>query len=278
MKYKLSLHSHTSDFAHLVFFTINKKYYLKKLLSTLFKKSTEKTLLVLGITNSNDNRHYEQIVSLTKSLPKTYRANYAHKDYFVSLEYKNRKIYLIKTDEIGTDKGHILIVGFKGRIKKRSLKEILKEAKKQKCVIIANHPLHEFHVPHFLLEKIFGLHRSIGLTKSELKKYQKSFDAVELNSYFPEDWERIKQFAKKNKLPFVSDSDAHFIDEIFKSWYETSDLDFSSPRKFKKALKKSLKKGLHLHAQAHGFAAKYKHVLQILLEGYGKKLNIIKTE
>ena len=62
----------------------------------------------------------------------------------------------MKTDEIETDKGHVLVVGFKGKIRKSRLKDVLKEAHKQKCVIIANHPLHKFGVSYFLVEKILG--------------------------------------------------------------------------------------------------------------------------
>jgi len=277
MKYLLSLHSHTSSFSHLIFFTINKKQYLKKLISLLFKKATPEKTIILGITNSNDNGHYQQIVKLTRNLPKTYKIDYSYKDHFISLTYKNKKIYLVKTDEIGTDKGHILVVGFKGKIKKRTLKEVLRGAKKQKCIVIANHPLHEFRVPHFLFEKVFHVKKPISLSEKSLRNYKKSFDALELNDYFSEDWKKIKAFARKNKLPVVSDSDAHFIDEIFQSWYETEKLDFSSPKKFKKSLKKSFKKGLKLHARPLGFEAKYKHALQILLGGYGRKLGIIKT-
>ena len=58
---------------------------MKRLLSVLFKKSKPRETLVLGITNSNDNAHYDQMVSLTKSLPKTCKTDYTHKDYFISL-------------------------------------------------------------------------------------------------------------------------------------------------------------------------------------------------
>lgn len=264
--YKLSLHSHTSNFVHFILTKPNKKEYLENLLKILFRK---KGNLVLGISNFNDDDRYKKLLETAEKLKK-YKFEENNKDFFFSIEKDNKKIYFIKTDEIKTDKGHILIIGLKGKIKKRKLEEILKTAHKQNCIIIANHPLHKFNIPHFFVGKI-------SLAKEDLEKNKKYFDALELNSYFPEDWKNIKRFANKNKISLVSDSDAHFLDEIFISFYEVKNLNFKNPTSFKKSLKKALREKLHLHARKFGYFAEYKHAFEIALEKIGKKIGLLKS-
>ena len=187
-----------------------------------------------------------------------------------------KEIYFVKTDEINTDKGHILIIGFKGKIKKRKLEIVFIEAHKQKCIIIANHPLHhEFKINYFIIKKILNSNE-ISMNEEELKKHKKDFDSIEINSYFPEDWKDIKKFAKKNNVSLVSDSDAHFLDEIFTSFYEVKNISFKNSKLFKKSLKIALKRGINLHAKKYGYFVKYKHVLEIILENLGKKIGLIK--
>lgn len=270
--YKLSLHSHTSDFAHFIFRHPNKKSYLLTLVKNLLKKHGN---VVLGVSNFNNDGRYESLLSISKSLPKEYLLDHKYEEYFFSIEHKEKKIFFIKTDEIETDKGHILIVGYKGKIRKRKLDEVLKEANNQNCPIIANHPLHVFGTSYYLFKKIFKKKTDISLSNEELKKHKNDFDAIELNSYFPEDWKRIKRFAKTQNMAVIADSDAHFLNEIFTSWYEVDDLDFDSPEKFKKSLKKELKKRIQLHAKKYGYEAIYKHSFQIILEVLGKKIGLI---
>ncbi|KHO55504.1 MAG: hypothetical protein QT10_C0001G0108 [archaeon GW2011_AR19] len=271
--YKLSLHSHTTNFIHFILTKPNKKKYLKKLLKILFIK---KGNLVLGISNFNDDDRYKKLLETAEKL-KLYRFDGKNKDFFFSIEKDNKKVYFIKTDEIETDKGHLLIVGFKGKIRKRKLEEVLKEVHKQKCIIIANHPLHNFGVPYFLVEKILGKYNGVSFNKKELMKYKKDFDAIELDAYFPEDWIKIKKFATKNKIPIISDSDAHFLDEIFTSFYEIENLNFSNPTSFKKSLKNALKKRIHLHAKKYGYLARYKHLFEVILENFGRKIGLLKS-
>lgn len=272
--FKVSLHSHTTNFVRFILTKPNKKQYLEKLLKILFKKHGN---VVLGISNFNDDNRYKKLFETTKLLSKGYLVNKEHKDYFFSIRLNNKKIYFIKTDEIQTDRGHILIIGFNGKIKKRKLEHVLKDAQKQNCIIIANHPLHNFLAPYFLVKKIFGKSLDASLNEKDLIKNKNYFDALEISSYFPEDWKKIKAFAKKNREALVSDSDAHFLDEIFTSWYEVKDLNFENPVEFKKSLKKALRKNLHLHAKRNGYFAKYRHAFEIALEKLGRKIGIIKN-
>jgi len=249
--YRISLHSHITP--------PPQKKLSKEFLELLLQKPPT---LVLGITNSNNNNHYKNFLKSLNNLK--FQISSPYKDHFFSITKNNKTIYFVKTDEIATDKGHILVIGFKGKIHHRRIKETLKEAHRQNCIIIANHPLHEFAIPHFIIKDVLGAKRKISMNKKILTKYKKQFDALELNSYFPEDWKDIKAFARKNKLPIVSDSDAHFTNEIFTSYYQTKNLDFSSPNKFKRSLKKAIHKQVKLHAKAFGLEAEYKHGFQIL--------------
>ena len=272
--YKLSLHSHTTNFAHFILTKPNKVEYLESLLKILFRKEGN---LVLGISNFNDDNRYKKLLETAKKLKK-YEIDFSNEEVFFSIKRKEKEINFIKTDEIETDKGHILIIGFKGKIKKRKLEDVLREAHKQKCVIIANHPLHhEFKIVYFLIKKILNSDNEISINKQELRKHKKDFDAIEINSYFPEDWNRVKKFAKKNSISLVSDSDAHFLDEIFTSFFEVKNLNFKNSRLFKKSLKKALKKNIHLHAKKYGYSAKYKHIIEVILENFGRKIGLIRV-
>ncbi len=271
--FKVSLHSHTTNFVHFILTKPNKKQYLEKLLKILFKKRGN---IVLGISNFNDDNRYKKLFETTKLLSKKYLINKKYKNYFFSIKLDNQEIYFIKTDEIETDKGHILIIGFNGKIRKRKLEHVLRDAKKQKCMVIANHPLHDSGIPYFFIQKILHTPKSMSLSKKDLIKNKKYFDTLEISSYFPEDWKKIKAFAKKNEKTLVSDSDAHFLDEIFASWYEVKNLNFKNPAEFKKSLKKALRKNLHLHVKKYGYFAKYRHIFEIVLEKIGRKMGVIK--
>jgi len=211
----------------------------------------------------------------TNLLPREYTIDKKFEDYFFSITRRKKTVYFVKTDEIGTEKGHVLIIGYRGKLPSKNLNLLLREAHKQKCIIIANHPLHKFGIPYFFVSKIINTGK-ISLKKKDLEKHKRQFDALELSSYFPEDWKEIRSFSKKNNLQIVSDSDAHSLDEIFTSYYEIPKLSFASPKKFKKSLKKALKKRIKLHARQYGFLAEYKHGIQVLLGMIGNRLGVIK--
>lgn len=272
--FKLSLHSHTTDFVHFLLTKPNKKKYLERLLKKLFKKHG---IIVLGVSNFNDDGRFKKLFDSTKLLSKVYKINEENKEYFFSIEKNNDKVYFIKTDEIETNKGHILVIGFKGKIKKRKIKSVLREAHKQHCILIANHPLHEFGISYIIVKRLLGRPQRVSLNIEDLKRYEGDFDAFEINSYFPEDWDKIKKIAKKYKKKVVSDSDAHFLDEIFSSWYEIKGLNFSSPSSFKKSLKKALRKNLNLHAKKHDYIASYRHTIQVIFENFGRKIGLLRT-
>ena len=271
--YKLDLHAHMPVFHHLIFTRVNRREYYLELLEKLFRK---KGTLVLGIANSGNNGKYRKFVGGLGKLPKEYKVGKEFEDYFVSVSKGKKKIYFVKTDEIATDKGHVLIVGYPHDIKSKKLADIFSKVKRRDCVVIANHPLHHLGIDYFFYSKLIGGNDKVSISKRELNKYKGKFDAIELNSYFPEDWDKVRNYSRKNKIPVVADSDAHEMDELFRSWFEIKKLDFRNPDKFKKSLKRGLRKGLKVHARAHGFEAKYIHVLHGLINKYGGKLGLVK--
>ncbi len=265
MKFKLDLHAHTSDFAHLFFTNPNNQNYVTSLLKDLYKKHGN---LILGIANFNDDRRYERFVEISKKLPKEYKVDYTFEEIFITISRGHQKIHFIKCDEIQTNRGHILIVGYEGMIKKRTLNEVLKNAYRNKCIIIVSHPLHNVMIGHFIIKKI-------SLTEKEIVKNKKLIDAIELDPYFPGDWKKVKEISRKEKIPVIAESDAHFLGEFFKSYFELGELKFKNPNILKKSLKKALKKSIKIHAEKHNFVAGYKHILQVFIENFGKKIGLI---
>ncbi|MFH1787640.1 MAG: PHP-associated domain-containing protein [archaeon] len=271
MVMKVDLHTHTSDFSHLIFTEVDKKKYLLKLLSKLYKKGDK---LVVGVANFNNDGRYSKFVRATNELSEDYIVNLRNSNYFISIQKNNKIIYFVRADEIETDKGHILILGNKDKINSRNLKNLLKLARKNKWIVIADHPLHKIGLGYFLIQRIFGLKRW-SLNDESIKKNKKDFDSIELNSYFPEDRDKIRKFAKKNNIPIIADSDAHCIKEFFDSYFEVENLNFKNIQKFKRSFRKALKKHVKIHAEKHGFLARYKHGFNALIfENWLRKLGL----
>ncbi|MBS3094678.1 hypothetical protein J4474_03360 [Candidatus Pacearchaeota archaeon] len=273
MTFKIDLHTHTSDFSHFIFAKINKKEYLQKILTKLFRKGDK---IIVGVAEFNSDGRYSKLVETAKELSKDCIVEFGNEDYFISIKKGEKIIYFIRTDEIETDKGHILIIGNKNKIDSRNLSHLLKTARKKRWIVIADHPLHKTGLSYFLISKIFSL-KKLSLDKKTLEKNKEYFSSLELNSYFPEDWKKIRSFARKNKIPLISDSDAHFIKEFFDSYFEMENLDFKNISKFKKSFKRELRRHIKIHPKKHEFIFKYKHGFESLF--FGKilsKLGLIK--
>jgi len=270
-KFKVDLHSHTSDFQHLIFNKPNKKEYIIKLLNKLFKQGDN---LVIGLAEFNDDGRFSKFLKAVKELPKDYIVT---KNLpIVSIKKSNKTIHFIRADEISTEKGHVLIVGNNEKIKSRNLKEILKKARKNKWIVIADHPLHEFGPAYFIVSRIND-HPAISLKSKTILKNKKNIDALELSSYFPEDREKVKKFGKKHNIPVIAESDAHFLSEFFDSHFELENLDLTNITTFKKTFRKALRKNIKLFPGKHPFTAKYKHGFQVIFGTICMKLGLIKS-
>ncbi len=269
--YKLDLHNHTSTFPRFLGRRDDKKLYVKTILKNIFK---EKGNLVLGIADFHEDKRYDSFLYGMKQLD--YHLNLLHENYFFSFQQAKRTIYFVRTKEVETDKGHFLLVGYLGKTKGKSLKELLKEVKKQKAIIIANHILHEFPVSQFLVLHAMGRKEEHMSARGQtIGQYKKELSALELNPYFPYDWKKIRSLAKKERLPLVTDSDAHFPEEFFRSYILMEDIDFTNPITFRKSFRRALKKGIQLHARKAGYISLYKHAFQIVLWSLAMKLGLI---
>ena len=269
----MDLHTHTSDFSHFIFSRKNEKEYLIELLKKLFRQGDN---LVIGLAEFNNDGGFSKFVKATEKLPRDYHI--AKNGPIILIRRKNKKIYFVRADEIGTDKGHVLIVGNNEKISSKNIIEILKKARKNKWIIIADHPLHKFLLPYFLISKLIDGEPNISLKKEIILKNKNYFDSIELNPYFPEDTGKIKYFGKKNKIPIVSESDAHSLGEFFESYFELENLDLSNISKFKKSFRKAMKKHIKLHVGKHGFLAEYKHGFNVLIDYLGRKIGFMKDD
>ena len=270
IKFKLDLHRHMSDLFHFILSKQGKKEYLIKLLNKLFRKGDD---LVIGLADFNNDGRFSKFEKTIRELPKDYLIN--KKGPIISIKKNKKMIYFIRANEISTEKGHILIIGNNEKIKTRKLENILIKAKENKWIVIADHPLHEFTFPYFLISRI-NEHSAISLKKETIYNNKKNIDVLELNSYFPEDRKEIKKLGKKYKIPVISESDAHFMNEFFNSYFELDNLDLTNITKFKKTFRKALKKHIKLHPRKKGIFVIYKHGVYVVMEIFGKKLGLIK--
>ncbi len=269
--FKIDLHAHTSDEFHLLHNKAHEINYVKSLLS---KITRSKTPIILCIADFNHDKRYEKFVKTSRKL-REFDIEYKNEQDFIKISNNGKDYYIIKGDEIPTDKGHILLIGTSTTIKSKNLKEVLKEAHKQHAVIIAPHPLHKFGIPFMLLQKI-RKQGELSLSQAELQKHKKEFDAVEYDSYFPEDKKKLLKFSNKEHLPLIADSDAHFLNEFFSSYFELSGIDFTNENIFKKSLKKALHKQIKIHAGKNGFFSAYKHGFSVLFFDFLRLMKIIK--
>jgi hypothetical protein len=226
----------------------------------------------------NGDGRYRRFVSLVREYRGKYEVDLEHRDYFISISREGRRVYFVKCDEIATNKGHVLIVGHKGKVKSRRLKDVLKEAHRSRCLIVANHALHKMGIDYFVVSKIVGSKNlmKMSMSKGDLDENINGFDAVELNSYFPEDWKKIRKIVKNRKTRITASSDAHFLGEFFRSYVELEGLDFSSGEGFKKSLKRAFRKGVKVHAKKHGFVALYRHGLHLVFDHFSGVLGIVR--
>ncbi len=111
---------------------------------------------------------------------------------------------VIGGEEVLADKGELLCLFLKRKVKAKKFEEVCREVHKQGGIIAVPHPFDRFRHNHLDLEK---------LSKKELGM----IDAIEAyNSRAPawRDNEKALRFASEHGIPVIAGSDAHFAFEL----------------------------------------------------------------
>lgn len=170
--FKADLHMHT-------FHSRDSLSKVEDVLSAAVKKD----LNAIAITDHNETKGASEAEKLARKL--------------------NLPLQVIIGEEVGTDKGDLLVYFLKRRIKPGQLAGVLKEVKKQGAVCCAAHP-YDFARHGIHLEK---------LPPSELAAID-AIEAFNARVTLPFQNESALLFSKKMKKPVFAGSDAHHPSEI----------------------------------------------------------------
>ncbi|MEK6875357.1 MAG: hypothetical protein AABX30_01600 [Nanoarchaeota archaeon] len=176
-------------------------------LETFTKEFSKRGLNASTLTNFNDER-YELFIETAKNLPKGWDFKEYKRGAIVTMPDKTdpngNKFYWFKSQEIPTEKGHVLFLGtLKGKHIKpfKSLEETLKKADPLNT-IVADHA-----------EAVLSGINPLGIGIKNLLRYKKYFHAAEWNSscwfLFPESNKRIEKLCKEENIPLIANSDSY---------------------------------------------------------------------
>lgn len=174
-------------------------------------KEEQNTLI--GFVNFDDTR-YQKIVNTRGELLKGYELNDDNVQRFVGVYDQNKKLwnFVLRGQEIPTDKGHLLVLGNDKEIARRTIEDALKEAGDMDALVVGDH--------------ILGLG---GIGKENLIQYREKIDAIEYcNSNFPGQTKQLEKIGKEFCIPGLYSSDSHNIEQMFSSYMVFPEIDFSS--------------------------------------------------
>lgn len=189
---------------------------------------TQNTLI--GLVNFGDTR-YQKIVNTRGQLGKNFEVYDDNRKRFIGVHHKalDSWCFVLRGQEIPTDKGHVLILGNDQEIKYTSLDEVIKSAEDMETLVVADHPLAEKGLAGNIFSLIRRDKKPLSLGEKTLRKHTERFDAIEIhNSNFPELSPEIAGLAQElHKQGFVV-SDSHDLRRKFSSYMEYPELDFGS--------------------------------------------------
>ena len=193
----------------------------------------------IGVVNFSDER-YEQFVTL-QGYEREYLGERENSIYI-----PEKKILVIKGQEVPTKEGHLLVLGLGNEVhlkEKRSLEDTIKEAKDNNGIIIADHPFYWKGIGPYLERNIHLLERIDGI---EIFNGEASF-GLPFGPLPTNSNERTKEFYKEvnpifPRLGAISTSDGHSFYELGKSWTELGKIELSQSRRFIQSLRESIQR------------------------------------
>ncbi|MEK6881984.1 MAG: hypothetical protein AABY22_20365 [Nanoarchaeota archaeon] len=206
------------------------------------------------------NQKYKRVVSEgLKEVERKYLVDSSHSDTFIGIS-KNGKnwLYIVRGIEIMTDQGHFLAAGISDQFLFKpihtkykggpNLRRALTWAKEKDALIIASHPLSEYHKWKspivsgllYIVGDPSGMH--LGLDELNIRKYADFFDALEKHSLSMSLKQRLKveALAQELHIPTVVNTDGT-LDLALTSYNFFREIDFSSRERLRQSVREGLK-------------------------------------
>jgi predicted metal-dependent phosphoesterase TrpH len=155
---------------------------------------------------------------------------------------KDKRFEVIIGEEVSTEIGHVLVYYVKKEIKRGKVRDVLKEARRQKAVCCLAHPYNPFVAR---IAKLIGYKNSRKTLTKENEKLVRLFDGIEVfnaRNLFAKQNRMAEALAKKYKKTAIVGSDAHFSSEIGTSYVEFDDKYSLRQAILKNKIKKTAKK------------------------------------
>lgn len=136
---------------------------------------------------------------------------------------KDKNFEVIVGEEVETEIGHVLVYCLKKRTNPGKFEDVLKEAKKQKAIVVLAHP---YNIVSSKIAKLFHIKSIRDNLSFKDEKIVKKFDAIEgfnSRSLLKKENQLAQNLAKKFNKPIIAGSDAHFLNEIGTAYVEFDD-------------------------------------------------------
>jgi len=236
---------------------------------------------LVGMINFNDNR-YEGLVNTRKRFPKNYQIYDDHKKVFIGINNSDLWNFVLRGQEIPTEKGHLLIIGGEENIRSKKFKDVLKEAKDVGALRIVDHPLAEYGLVGRIFNKFANNNEGgrYSLGEENLRKFKNEFDAIEVtNSNVSHLINKTGKIASELNLPGIFTSDSHTLNKMFSSYMIFSKLDFTNPESLKESLKEKIKsEDFSYHSGKNRKFENLLHAMAVVYNIVRQKTGIIKEK
>lgn len=201
---------------------------------------------LLSITSFGNDTIYEKIVNTRGNIPVSCLYD-DFKETFIGVHNPERNLwsFVVRSQEIPSDKGHVLIHGGNRNIESRVFTDILDQAEDMGALKISDHPLGKNSwIANLLNRLINGQTAQYSLGKENLVEYANRLDAMEIgNSNYFNLFEETKSLALDLGIPGVCNSDAHSKDCAFSSYNSFNELDFTDNDSLNQSMRDSLNSG-----------------------------------